>query len=131
MAPAAIWVGGWVLAGSFAGTCGFHFCFCTSAYRQFPVAVDICGLSFLDWEMGAGGLSHLWGCWDGQLVTEFTGEALPGLPLHVPGPAGLVGRETTPPMPTAVYPVLGPDLNTVYILHQIFLVPCKVYRLGN
>jgi len=98
---------------------------------QFPAAVDICGLGFLGWEMGAGGLSHLRGCWDGQTVTDFTGEALPALPLCVLGPAGVVGREMTLYVPTAVYPVLGPKLNTVYVVHQTFPAPCKVYRWGN
>lgn len=112
MGLAAIWVGGGCWQEVLQEPVGFTFASAHQTRGQFPAAVDICGLSFLGWEIGAGGLSH-WGCWDRQTVTEFTGEALPALPLRVLGPAGVVGRKTTLYMPTTVYPVLAPKLNTL------------------
>ena len=48
---------------------GFTFASVHQTTGQFLAAVDIRGLSFLGWEGGATGVSHLRVCWDWQRVT--------------------------------------------------------------
>lgn len=65
------------------------------------MAVDICGLSFPGWEVGAAGLPPpgLLGLANGRDVIHW--EALPALPPCVPGSVSLVGRKMTTSVPGA------------------------------